>query len=260
MGTLATVAHHEAVMGTVVSLHVTAADPHRADEAIRDACARLHELDELLSLWKPQSPMSRVRSGELSLEAAPPELHAVLSLCRLAVELTGGWFDPWAMPGGVDPTGLAKGWALEDAARRLSVHEVDAAVLNCGGDMVLLGTPPGEERWRVGIQHPWRRDALAGIIEVHGAVATSGSYERGAHLLDPRTGEPALLAASATVVGDRLALADALATGLAVGGDPVLEAIASLDGYEAYLVRLDGSEAATDGVRFVGAPGARLTA
>ena len=75
-----------------------------------------------------------------------------------------------------------------------------------------------------------------------------GDYERGPHLVDPRTGEPALVAASATVVGPSLAIADALATALAVGGDPVLDAVRRLDGYDAYLIRLDGSEASTEGI------------
>jgi FAD:protein FMN transferase len=81
-------------------------------------------------------------------------------------------------------------------------------------------------------------------------VATSGCYERGAHLVDPRTGRPASPAASATVTGPSLALADALATGVAVGGDEALPAVAGLAGYAAYLIRPDGTETDT-GVEFV---------
>jgi len=246
---LATVRHHEEVMGTVVSFEVTSADGARSRDAIARACRRLHELDAVLSLWIPESPMSRVRAGVLPLDAAPPEITEVLTLCRGAVALSEGWFDPWAMPGGVDPTGLAKGWALEQAIAVLAESGCEAAMCNGGGDVALLGAPPGSTSWRIGIQHPWRRDALAAAIEATaGAVATSGSYERGAHLVDPRTGEPALVAASATVVGPSLAIADALATALAVGGDPVLDAVRRLDGYDAYLIRLDGSEASTEGI------------
>ncbi len=72
-------------------------------------------------------------------------------------------------------------------------------------------------------------------------MATSGGYERGPHLIDPGTGLPASRAASATVTGPSLALADALATGVAAG----------LPGYAAYLIRPDGSEADTGGVGFV---------
>jgi thiamine biosynthesis lipoprotein len=241
--------HREEVMGTVVSFHVTAPSEEAGTTGIRRACDRLHELDALLSLWRPESAMSRVRDGRLGVGDAPSEIGEVLDLCRAATALTGGWFDPWAMPGGVDPTGLAKGWALEQAAALLLGAGCTSATVNGGGDVVLVGAP-ASGTWRVGIRHPWRPDALAAVVLADHAVATSGSYERGAHLVDPRRGAPTLGAASATVVGDRLAIADALATGLAVGGDEVLAAIGSVRGYHGYLIRADGSEAATDDFPF----------
>ena len=66
------------------------------------------------------------------------------------------------------------------------------------------------------------------VLEVTGAIATSGSYERPGQLLNPTTGRTARGVASATVTGPELDLADALATGLAVGGRPVLGAIDGL--------------------------------
>ncbi len=53
------------------------------------------------------------------------------------------------------------------------------------------------------------------------------------------------------MLGPSLALADALATAVAVGGDAALDAVAALDGYEGYLIRADGSEADTNGIEFV---------
>lgn len=82
-------------------------------------------------------------------------------------------------------------------------------------------------------------------------MATSGTYERGPHLFDPATGRPGNRAVSATVTGPSLALADALATAVAVGGDGALAAVAALDGYAAYLIRPDGTEADTGGIDFV---------
>jgi thiamine biosynthesis lipoprotein len=84
---------------------------------------------------------------------------------------------------------------------------------------------------------------------VTAAVATSGCYERGAHLYDPRYGTLASQeVASASVTGPSLALTDALATALAVGGDTVYALINNLNGYEAYMIRADGSEATTEGI------------
>jgi thiamine biosynthesis lipoprotein len=102
----------------------------------------------------------------------------------------------------------------------------------------------------VGIRHPWCARSLAGIIEVGAAVATSGSYERGAHLIDPATGLASGRAASATVTGPSLALADALATAVAVGGDEALAVVGGIGGYAAYLILPDGSERSTAGFAF----------
>jgi thiamine biosynthesis lipoprotein len=212
------------------------------------------------------------------------------------------------MPGGFDPTGLVKGWATERALAELRGAGLAGALINGGGDVAVFGSPADGQRWRVGIRHPWRADALACVIEVGqgpvtedragvpgvaprastglepaggsgpwgpgacprgelgrgggveasrvpsrasiAAVATSGPYERGAHLIDPATGQPASRAASATVTGPSLALADALATGVAVGGDEALAVVAGLDGYAAYLIRPDGSETDTGGITF----------
>lgn len=243
--------HAEPAMGTVFSFAVvTGAVPEPAVRAaIVGACEVLHRCDALFSTWDEASPVSRFRRGEATLSQMPPDFHEVLEECRAARRASGGWFDPWAMPGGFDPTGLVKGWATERALAVLRGAGVPGALINGGGDVAAFGSPAGGQRWRVGIRHPWRADALAGIVETDAAVATSGCYERGAHLVDPRTGQPASRAASATVTGPSLALADALATGVAVGGDEALPAVARLGGYAAYLIRPDGTETDT-GIQF----------
>lgn len=245
--------HAETAMGTVFSLTVVTAG--RAGQelraAIAAACAVLHEADAVFSTWDPGSPVSRLRRGEVTLGGLPPEVGEVLAECRAAKQASGGWFDPWAMPGEADPTGLVKGWAVDRALAVLRQVGLAGALVSGGGDMAAFGAPAPGERWRAGIQHPWRSGSFAAIVEVRAAVATSGCYERGPHLIDPGTGEPGSRAASATVTGPTLALADALATAVAVGGDEALAAVAALEGYEGYLIRPDGSETDTGGVAFV---------
>ncbi len=247
------VTHTEDVMGTIVSFTVVPGDlpATAARAAVGDACRVLHRADEVFSTWKPDSPVSRLRRGEATLSMMPAEVAEVLALCEQARTASRGWFDPWAMPGGVDPAGLVKGWAVERAAAVLRQAGAAAALVNGGGDLAAFGTPGPGQRWRVGIQHPWRKDALAGIVELRAAIATSAAYERGPHLLDPATGRPATGVASATVTGPSLALADALATAVAVGADDALDAVGALDGYEGYLIRTDGTEADTGGIEFV---------
>lgn len=244
--------HTEEVMGTVVSFTVLPGElpVPAARAAIAEACRILHEADAVFSTWDPGSPVSRLRRGEAPLHAMPAEVAEVLTLCRVAKQMSGGWFDPWALPGGVDPTGLVKGWAVERAAGRLRQAGVAAALVNGGGDLSCFGSPGPGQRWRIGIRHPWRADALACVVNLRAAMATSACYERGAHLISPATGQPASGVASATVTGPSLAMADALATAVAAGGDDALAAVAAAEGYEAYLIRADASETDTGGIEF----------
>jgi thiamine biosynthesis lipoprotein len=265
-GGLRPITHAEHVMGTVVSFAVLPAVPSPREPAgaasgwkpagpdpaaaIRAACARLHEADAVFSTWDPRSPLSRLRGGSIPEADGPPSLAEVRAVCETARDASAGWFDPWAMPGGYDPTGLVKGWAVDRALDALHQAGLPAALVNGGGDLAAFGGPAPGEPWRAGIRHPWRPAALAAVLEVRGAVATSGTYERGAHLVDPHTGRPACRAASATVTGPSLAMADALATALAVGGDTALRAIGELAGYAGYLIRPDGTETWTSGMPF----------
>jgi len=73
---------------------------------------------------------------------------------------------------------------VEAAGRILTRARARRFHINSGGDVLLRGDTP----WRVGIRHPFERDSLACVVELsHGAVATSGGYERGTHIVDPVT-------------------------------------------------------------------------
>ncbi len=247
-------------MGTIISFLV---DPGSLTDGvvnrlIDDACAELHHLDERFSTWKPDSELSRWRRGET---AAPSALmNEVLELSHTAQRITNGFFDPWALPGGFDPTGLVKGWAAERALSILARGGLTAALVNAGGDICVL---PGSS-FDVGVQHPQQPDALCGVVRVTSAVATSGVYARGDHLVNPLGGEVA--AVSATVVGGRLAYADALATAIAVGGAPVLHLLERRRGVEGFYITPDGALYQTSGMAFVdtstpleGGPDSRAT-
>ncbi|MEA2438088.1 MAG: FAD:protein transferase [Thermoleophilaceae bacterium] len=235
--------HVERVMGTAVSFDVRGGTPG----ALADACGILHRADAVFSTWEPDSPMSRLRRGELSVGDAPEEIAQVLDLCAQAKRLSGGWFDPWGMPGGVDPTGLVKGWAAQRAADTLRDAGAQAAMVNAAGDIVTFGEPEPGRPWRLGIRDPRAPDRIAWVVAARdGAVATSAAYERGAHVLDPHTGGPARAALSATVTGPDLTLADALATGLFAAGAAGLPFIDALPGYDALVVGPGGDARMTD--------------
>ncbi len=236
--------HREQVMGTVVTIDVFGeADevaPNELYVRVAQARALLQRADAVFSTWKEHSPINQLRRGEISVPEAPPEVALVLEGCATARSLSDGWFDPWAMPGGIDPSGFVKGWAAQRALDALSMPGVTGRIVNAAGDVVASGCPSPGRPFRVGIVDPSDRRNLACVVELTGGIATSGTYERGPHLIDPRTGQPAARAASASVTGPDLGLADALATALAVAGRAGLAFIEPIEGYEGFVIGYDG--------------------
>ena len=241
--------HVEPVMGTVASFRVVPGTVPvlGVREAIGAACDVLHHADEVFSTWKPTSPLSRYRRGDVALEDLPAEVAVVAEACAASRAASRGWFDPWRLPGGFDPTGLVKGWAVERAMERVAASGAPGGMVNVGGDLAVWGRPAGGGRWTVAVRHPAHDDSAAAIVAVGGAIATSGEYERGTHLWDPFTGRARCRVASATVVGPSLAIADALATALAVAGPPGLAFVAGTDGYEGLVIEPGGTGRATAG-------------
>jgi thiamine biosynthesis lipoprotein len=243
----------EEVMGTVVTIDGYLADGSRRGEfeqLVQSAVDELHHIDQLLSTWLPESAISRVRRDELSLADSPEELREVLEDCVLARELTRGWFDPWALTGGVDPTGYVKGWAAQRAISYLKADWVGGAIVNAAGDVAVIGSPAPGEVFRVGIVDPWDPGRVALIAAVDAALATSGTYERGEHLFNPITNEWRSAVASASVTGPLLGMADAFATALAVGGIELLDAIGATGEYEGLVIDYSGNIACTEGFPF----------
>ena len=88
-----------------------------------------------------------------------------------------------------------------------------------GGDIALRGGSSKNMPWQIGVAHPENTDLVSKIYQIKdGAIATSGTYERGNHIIDPQTKSIAVGARSATVVGENAGLVDALATALIVAG------------------------------------------
>ena len=208
----------EHIMGTAIRIDVRDREtPPALLEAVFD---RLREVDAMFSTYRPDSQISRMRRGELAPDAADPDVRWVLERCAELREDTGGYFDPWGLPGGVDPSGFVKGWSVDRAAAILEGGGARTFSIDAGGDVIVRGCPPGEDGWRVGILHPLIRDRVARVIVLTDtAIATSGAYERGEHVLDPMAGTAARGLLSVTVVGPELGTADALATAIFAMGE-----------------------------------------
>ena len=212
--------HVEQVMGTAVSIDLRQEIPG----AIDDVVAWLHHVDDTFSTYKIESPVSRFGLGEITVDDLSDEVRDILLLCEELYDDTGGAFDAWSVPAPngshLDPSGVVKGWSIERAAEMLTAHGATDFCINGGGDIAIRGEAAPGEPWRIGIRHPALADKVATVLVGTGrlAVATSATYERGAHIIDPATQEPTADLASVTVVGPDLTFADAYATAVFVMG------------------------------------------
>ena len=240
-------------MGTVFTIDVR--DPGAWGEAVREVVAWLHHVDALFSTYLPESQISRIGRQELVVESADPLVQEVLHLCEQYEAETGGIFTAH-LPGGLDPSGLVKGWAIERASQVLRRHGSHNHAVNGGGDMQLAGESAPGQAWRVGITDPRDRGRVVTVVTGRDfAVATSGSYERGAHIVDPRTGHAADLVDSATVLGDGLTRVDVYATTAFVLGRDALSWLEDVPRHEGMLL-IDGTQHTTAGFNepFAGTP------
>jgi len=177
------------------------------------------QVDRDFSTYKEDSQVSRIRRGELKIEDASEYVQQVWALCEYSREITLGAFDPWKAEGGFDPSGLVKGWAAEVGAQMLVEAGVESVLINASGDIVVRGGKPDGGPRNIGIASPDDVEKYVKFFDVvDGSVATSGDYEKGAHIVDPHTGLIAIGARSATVIGPDGAICDALATALMVDG------------------------------------------
>jgi thiamine biosynthesis lipoprotein len=213
------------VWGTVLFLDLGSASISEVemDTAVESVKSFVYEVDEIFSTYKDGSYVSRLRRGEISINECPADLQEVWRLCSVARDLTGGAFDPWAVAGGFDPSGYVKGWAADRVAQILLDAGCEQIQVNAAGDLTLRGGVVEKGvagPWKIGVVNPDNRQEVLRIFEITaGAIATSGTYERGAHIFDPHTGTIAIGAKSATVLGPDGGLSDALATALMVAGD-----------------------------------------
>lgn len=241
--------HVEFVMGMAVSIDIR---DDIATAALDEVLLWLHHVDETFSTYKPDSPISLFGTGVAMVEELSDEVRGVLTLCEELFVDTGGAFDAYVVPAPngshFDPSGVVKGWSIERSAEILERHGAVNFCINAGGDIALRGEARPGEPWRVGIRHPDQPAMSAAVVGGAGrlAVATSATYERGAHIIDPSTGAPTADLASVTIVGPDLTYADAYATAVFVMGVDGLNWIAANHpDYSAFVITRDDTALST---------------
>jgi thiamine biosynthesis lipoprotein len=220
------------IMGTQVT--ITVKDSNRGAH-IEAAYKRLKELEEKLNRHAPLSEVNRI-NNLAGLAAAPvsDDTLRCIKLALLAAEKTSGAFDPTLKNYKkikldiknrtvklldekiqLNLDGIGKGFAVEEARKVLRKRGVKSAMIDMRSSIAVIGQP-----WKIGIKHPRKKNMILEVITLEDgdAVSTSGDYEQGRHIIDPRTGKPATFCRAVTVVGRDAGWADALSTGIFVLG------------------------------------------
>jgi len=206
--------HTEEVWNTIVTIEC-----ELESISYQPAIQFLHLVDQIFSTYISTSQVSKLRNNEIALGDTHPYLQKVWHSCLEIKELTDGAFDPWALPGGFDPSGYVKGWAADQISDQLIKLGAKHIQVNAGGDISVRGGKDANTAWKIGVAHPNQSDQVSKIYEItNGAIATSGTAERGDHIIDPLSKTIAVGARSATVTGPDAGIADALATALIVSG------------------------------------------
>ena len=214
--------HVFGTMGTVASLTYDGAnafDPGDVETTFASYDARY-------SLYRRDSELSRIASGELTLPDSSAELRETYATALVWRDSTNGEFSPHRPDGVIDLSGVVKALAMEQAALGLVRQGVTDWCLNVGGDVLVSGLDPDSHPWSVGIVDPFDRQSLltAGSIrDPRRACATSGSAERGDHIWT--IGAAPVVFVQATVIADDIVTADVLATAIIAGGPVALDQI-----------------------------------
>jgi FAD:protein FMN transferase len=230
----------EHVMGTAVGIRVR--DAGVPLSALERTFAWLRGVDERFSTYRSDSEVSRIGRGELPEREASLDVRQVLALCDALAAESDGYFDArhHRADGALDPSGVVKGWSVDEAALVLDAAGARNFAINAGGDILVRGEPAPGRGWRIGIRHPFIADRVARVLEVRrGAVATSAAYERGNHIRVPGADAAPDELLSVTVVGPSLTYADAYATTAFAMGLAGLDWVARHPGYGVYAITAD---------------------
>ncbi len=155
--------------------------------------------------------------------------------------------------------GIGQGYIADNIKALLIANGFHSGIVNVSGDVSAWGTMPDGKPWTVGIVNPMNKNKIFATFPlIDSAVETSGSYEkfvvfdgkRYSHIIDPRTGYPAMGIVSVSVFSKQTEISDALATSIFVMGKDVgLNLINQLKGIECIIIDDQGKIYSSEGIK-----------
>jgi thiamine biosynthesis lipoprotein len=195
-----------------------------------------HYVDNTFSTFKKTSEITKINTGVLRESEYSPDMKTILRLARQTKKETSGYFDI-RHGGKIDPSGVVKGWAIHNAANLLRKAGYTDFYVEAGGDIEVSGNNKNGKTWTIGIRNPYNSREVVKKVALHNlSIATSGTYERGAHIYNPKTHTPVDEIVSLTVIGPNILEADRFATAAFAMGGRGIEFIEHLNGFEGYMI------------------------
>jgi thiamine biosynthesis lipoprotein len=216
------------------------------EAAIEQVYSYFDYVDSKFSTYKVDSEVSRINRGVLEASQFSSDLKEVLSLCDETNKMSGGYFEI-RKDGKIDPSGLVKGWSISNACKLLSNLGYRNFYIDAGGDLEVHGKNGDGGKWIVGIRNPFDKSGITKVLTLgSGGIATSGSYERGLHVYNPKSRSKNDVV-SITVVGKDVYEADRFATAAFAMGTEGIAFVEKLHGLEGYMIDEEGIATYTSG-------------
>lgn len=222
------------LMGMPITVEIAEAAASRDD--LEHIFVYFAWVDETFSTYKETSEISRINRGELSVSEYSEPVQTILALSAETKRETRGYFDI-QRDGLYDPSGIVKGWSIQNAAQMLRARGVRNFYIDAGGDIQVSGHKDGKG-WRVGIRNPFNRvENVKVLLLTDRGIATSGTAIRGQHISNPHDPrKPILDIVSLTVIGPNIYEADRFATAAFAMGRQGIYFLEQLDGFEGYMI------------------------
>ena len=235
------------IMGMPVRINVI--DKNVTSKDFSDVFSYLLYIDEKFSTYKKNSEISKINRGEIKRKDYSLEMKKILNLSRETKKETNDYFDI-NINGALDPSGIVKGYAINQAAKILKQKGFKNFYVEIAGDIEVYGKNEKNKKWNIGIQNPFNVKENIKIIKLtNRGVATSGTYRKGFHIYDPIEKKPANDIASITIIGPNVYEADRFATAAFAMGEKGIEFISNLKGFEGYMVKKDKMAVLTKGFK-----------
>lgn len=232
-------------MGMPVTVQVI--DKNAKEEDISEVFSYSHYIDKKFSTYKKDSEISQINRGELNKLNYSNEMKKILSLSQKTKEETNGFFEI-NNNGILDPSGIVKGYAINNGANILIQKGYKNIYVEIAGDIQVFGNNGKDNFWKIGIQNPFNLEEIVKVVKLKDkGIATSGIYIRGSHIINPKKKKPVEDIISITVIGPNVYEADRFATAAFAMGKKGIGFIEGLRGFEGYIIQKDKTAVYTSG-------------